>query len=60
MPKLVSYLKKVTNWELFGYHLLPKGEEHLVKVLNKSCYECVAYNYHILTLGQQRIPLFGI
>ena len=33
MRKLVSYLKKVTNWEVFGYSLLPEKEEHLVKVV---------------------------
>ena len=33
MRKLVLYLKKVTDWEAFGYSLLPEKEEHLVKVV---------------------------
>ena len=27
-----TYLEKVTDWEEFGYHLLPENKEHLMEV----------------------------
>ena len=32
MQKLGSCLEKVTDWEAFGYQLLPEDKEHLVQV----------------------------
>jgi len=32
MPKLFSYLESVTEWEAFGYLLLPKDKDYLIKV----------------------------
>ena len=32
MQKLTSFLEKVTDWEAFGYQLLPEDKEHLVQV----------------------------
>ena len=34
LKQLVSYLKKLIDWETFGTLLLPDGEDHLVEVIN--------------------------
>ena len=39
MQKLGIYLEKVTDWEAFGYQLLPEDKEHLIEVLNKAALE---------------------
>ena len=39
MQKLGIYLEKVTDWEAFGYQLLPEDKEHLIEVLNKDALE---------------------
>ena len=42
LPKLVSYLKLLDEWELFGIFLLPEGETHFVKVKG---YLCIIFIY---------------
>ena len=32
IKKLGLYLKKVTDWEAFGYQLLPEEKEYLIEV----------------------------
>ena len=38
IKKLILYLEKVTDWEAFGYQLLPEEKEHLIGVA--TCTHC--------------------
>ena len=38
IQKLGLYLEKVTDWEAFGYQLLPEAKEHLIEVTTCTHY----------------------
>ena len=49
IQKMGVYLEKVTDWEAFGYQLLPENRKYLMEVgvLNKCCFECnLIASYH--------------
>ena len=47
IKKLGLYLKKVTDWEAFGYQLLPEGQEYLIEVATCTHYY-VIISYSLL------------
>ena len=44
IQKLGLYLEKVTDWEAFGYQLLPERKEHLMEVATCT-------HYYVISLG---------
>ena len=43
IQKLGLYLEKVTDWEAFGYQLLPEEKEYLIEVATCT-------NYYVISL----------
>ena len=42
IKKLGLYLEKVTNWEAFGYQLLPEEKEDLIEVATCTHYYVIS------------------
>ena len=59
IQKMGLYLEKVTDWEAFGYQLLPENKEYLMEVreLNKSCFECnlIAIYHCVYTVNGKKL-----
>ena len=42
IQKLGLYLEKVTDWEAFGYQLLPEEKEHLMEIATCTHYYVIS------------------